>query len=181
MNDGAQPDTAAARASEPLPVVNVLVIYQGRDMAARGVRIYRNLVHALCHGWAFELHLWPFFAFTLAEFAQRVTRHAMEADVIMLCARDLTHVPEDVKFWFEHWRASRPPTDCAIVILTDGPAPIRRDTEDWLFVEKLSRQSGITLFPAPRNAGTHGDSRPAADAHQVRVVLRPSAPSPPPP
>ncbi len=146
------PFSNAATEAEPLPAVNILVIYQDRNLAARGVRIYRNLVHSMRHDCDLHLHLWTVSALCVPDFARLVMERAREADILMLCARDPGTLPGEVKSWLDDWRATRQPKDCAFVILTDRTAPAGLEVTDWKFLGDLSRHSGITLYPQPRGA-----------------------------
>lgn len=139
---------------------NVILVYEDRASALRGLALYQRLVTELGDDHDFNLNVWKFAVLGVARLAEVSTEQAAAADLIIVCMRDEAEPTEQVQAWFRRWMDVKGHNECALVVL-NGPAQNRYVTTGKNgFFRGLGR-SGVTVFPPGARAG--GDSAAQPD------------------
>lgn len=126
---------------------NVILVYEDRASAQRGLALYQRLMRDLGVDCDFNLNVWKFAVLGLARLDEISTEQAAEADLVIVCTRDAVEPPARVQAWFERWLELKGRNDCALVVLgedtADASAPARRDE----FFPGRAQRGGIACFP----------------------------------
>lgn len=128
-------------------LLNVILIYEDRASAQRGLALYQRLMNDLGVEYEFNLNVWKFAVLGLARLDEVSTEQAAAADLVIVCTRDESAPPERVQAWFERWLELKGRDDCALVMLReDAPGPAT-PAQAGGFFDDLAQRGGIACFP----------------------------------
>lgn len=140
---------------------NVILVYEDRASALRGLSLCQRLVVELGEDSDFNLNVWKFAVLGVARLAEVSAEQAAAADLIIVCMRDEAEPTEQVQAWFRRWTGLKDHNECALAVLS-GPAHDRYVTTGKNGFFRGLAQRGVTVFPPAARPG--GDSSAPADA-----------------
>jgi len=126
---------------------NVILVYEDRASAQRGLALYQRLMSDLGVEYEFNLNVWKFAVLGLARLDEISTEQAAAADLVIVCTRDESAPPERVQAWFERWLELKGRDDCALVVLEDAASDSVAPPPPGGFFDDLAQRGGIACFP----------------------------------
>lgn len=139
-------------------IFNVILVYEDQPGARRGLALYQRLMNELGVGCEFNLHVWKFAVLGLARLDEISPEQAAAADLVIVCTRDESAPPEQIRAWYQHWVDMKGHDDCALVVLGepahDAPEPARSGGG----CHQLTKRGGVAVFP-PASAGGRSGAR----------------------
>lgn len=128
-------------------LLNVILVYEDRASAQRGLALYQRLMNDLGVEYEFNLNVWKFAVLGLARLDEISTEQAAAADLVIVCTRDESVPSERVQAWFERWLELKGRDDCALVILREAAPAAAAPTRHGGFHDDLAQRGGIACFP----------------------------------
>jgi|GEM_PF-1571363 len=128
-------------------LLNVILVYEDRASAQRGLALYQRLMNDLGVEYEFNLNVWKFAVLGLARLDEISTEQAAAADLVIVCTRDESAPPERVQAWFERWLELKGRDDCALVMLGDAAPDSSSPARHGGFFDDLAERGGIACFP----------------------------------
>ena len=161
--NGATPNGCGLNVAE---LFNVILVYEDRASAVRGLALYQRLVAELGGDGDFNLNVWKFAVLGVRRLAELSAGQAAEADLIIVCTRDETEPAEPVRAWFERWLDLKGQHNCALVVVGEAASEQPAPTRQGGFYHRLAQRAGVTCFPpaapAARTDGCDWFPRPPA-------------------
>lgn len=128
-------------------LLNVILVYEDRSSAQRGLALYQRLMSDLGVESEFNLNVWKFAVLALARLDEISTEQAAAADLVIVCTRDGSAPLERVQAWFERWLELKGSDDCALVTLREAAPDPAAPPRHGGFNEDLAQPGGIVCFP----------------------------------
>lgn len=128
-------------------LLNVILVYEDRASAQRGLAMYQRLMNDLGVEYEFNLNVWKFAVLGLARLDEVSREQAAAADLVIVCTRDESAPPERVQAWFERWLELKGRDDCALVMLREAAPDSAAPAPAGGFFDDLAPRGGIACFP----------------------------------
>jgi hypothetical protein len=129
------------------PTCTILVAYDDRAAAQKGMDVYYQLFHRFEGDFEFRCNLWRFDVLGDAAMQRIAVRDATQADLIVLSTRTLADLPEPVKAWIETWSPRKLNTDSALVWLSSRtPGAVEGPRSLAQYLREVAQRSGMEFF-----------------------------------
>jgi hypothetical protein len=123
----------------------VFVLYENHAARERAIHLCGSLISGFEHDLEFEFTWWGFKYLSDPQVASEAALAATSADLILVSVE--SHLPLEVKAWFEDWPSKRQSSAGALVLLPAAAELENRTSAQASFLYSLAQRANLDYLP----------------------------------
>jgi len=139
--------SSVARAAEPRSFFNVVAVYEDTGASARAMEVCQLLASKLGSEVELRSCLWQFDLLRNEPASHCAVAEAVEADLIIVAARQNAELREEVKQWVEAWvPEKRGQTAALVALLGQAGTGLVSTTQPHSYLKEAATRAGMDFF-----------------------------------
>jgi hypothetical protein len=173
----AQPDRSPGSVlpSQPSSPIRVVIIYENRDAALRAKKALDRIAISFQNDLAFEIGVWSFGMFRIAQLRDVVMEDAVDADLIVISVETPAAIPPEVMSGITGWCGLKGGNPVALALLANTEGDENAGLANvWSQLKRVASEKSIDVLSGDLRRGGLASRR---DAQRLRQMVRPPSPS----